>query len=79
MNSQELGLFDNILAPHSRRSFLKRAGALGLSGAALTAFLEACGGASSTTTSTTPASIPVGPIDLPTLMSNAKKRASCKQ
>lgn len=72
MNSQEQKLFDNIFASHSRRSFLKRAGALGLSGTALTAFLEACGG-STTTTSTAPATIPVGPIDMQTLMSNAKK------
>ncbi len=72
MNSQEQKLFDNIFASHSRRSFLKRAGALGLSGTALTAFLEACGG-STTTTSTTPAPIPVGPIDMQTLTSNAKK------
>jgi len=72
MNSQEFELFGNIFSPHSRRSFLKRAGTLGLSGAALTAFLEACGG-SSTTTVTTPVSIPVGPIDLNTLISHAKQ------
>ncbi len=73
MDSQEPRLFDNIFAPYSRRSFLKRAGALGLSGAALSAFLEACGGGSSTTTSTTLASIPVGPIDMQTLISKAKQ------
>lgn len=72
MNSQEHELFDTIFTPHSRRSFLKRAGALGLSGTALTAFLEACGG-TTTTTGSTPASIPVGPIDMQTLTSNAKK------
>src|SRR6266849_1087792 len=71
MNSQEHGLFDTIFTPHSRRSFLKRAGALGLSGTALTAFLEACGG--TTTTGSTPAAIPLGPIDLQTLTTNAKK------
>jgi putative spermidine/putrescine transport system substrate-binding protein len=71
MNSQEHGLFDTIFTPHSRRSFLKRAGALGLSGTALTAFLEACGG--TTTTGSTPAAIPLGPIDMQTLTSNAKK------
>ncbi len=71
MNNQEPGLFDTIFTPHSRRSFLKRAGALGLSGTALTAFLEACGG--TTTTGSTPAAIPVGPIDMQTLTSNAKK------
>ena len=72
MNSQEHGLFDPIFTPHSRRSFLRRASALGLSGTALTAFLEACGG-TTTTTGSTPASIPVGPIDMQTLTSNAKK------
>ena len=71
MNSQEHELFDTIFTPHSRRSFLKRAGVLGLSGTALTAFLEACGG--TTTTGSTPASIPLGPIDMQTLTANAKK------
>jgi len=71
MNSQEHELFDTIFTPHSRRSFLKRASALGLSGTALTAFLEACGG--TTTTGSTPAAIPLGPIDLQTLTTNAKK------
>ncbi len=71
MNSQEHELFDTIFTPHSRRSFLKRASALGLSGTALTAFLEACGG--TTTTGSTPAAIPLGPIDMQTLTSNAKK------
>jgi putative spermidine/putrescine transport system substrate-binding protein len=71
MNSQEHELIDTIFTPHSRRSFLKRAGALGLSGTALTAFLEACG--STTTTGSTPAAIPVGPIDMQTLATNAKK------
>src|SRR5260370_8642864 len=72
MNSQEHELFDTIFTPHSRRSFLKRASALGLSGTALTAFLEACGG--TTTTGSTPAAIPFGPIDMQTLTSNAKKK-----
>jgi putative spermidine/putrescine transport system substrate-binding protein len=71
MNSQEHELFDTIFTPHSRRSFLKRAGALGLSGTALTAFLEACGG--TTTTGSTPAAIQLGPIDIQTLTTNAKK------
>ena len=76
MNSQESKLFDSILAPHSRRNFLKRVGALSLSGTALAAFLEACGGGGGTTTTTSsgpPAAIPVGPIDMQTLVSNAKK------
>lgn len=71
MNRQEHELFGSIFAAQSRRSFLKRAGALGLSGTALTAFLEACG--NTTTTGSTPASIPVGPIDMQTLTANAKK------
>ncbi len=73
MNSQESKLFDSILAPHSRRNFLKRVGALSLSGTALAAFLEACGGTTTTTSSGPPAAIPVGPIDMQTLVSNAKK------
>jgi putative spermidine/putrescine transport system substrate-binding protein len=71
MNSQEHELFATIFASQSRRSFLKWAGALGLSGTALTAFLEACG--STTTTGSTPAAIPVGPINMQTLTANAKK------
>ncbi len=43
MNSQRQELFGNVFAPHDRREFIKRAAALGLSGTALTAFLEACG------------------------------------
>ncbi len=70
MNSHELELFSKLLAPHSRRNFIKRAGALGLSATALSAFLEACG-SSSTTTSSAPNL--AGPIDMQTLMSNAKK------
>src|SRR5215469_4103862 len=74
MSNQELESLGNIFGPHTRRNFLKRAGALGLSGAALTAFLEACG--STTTTSTTPASIPVGPVPMQTLIDNAKKEGN---
>ncbi len=48
MQSREQELFEKLFSPHSRRDFIKRAGALGLSASALTAFLEACG--SSTTT-----------------------------
>ena len=70
MNSQERELFGNVFAPHNRRDFLKRAGALGLSASALTAFLEACG---STSTSTTPSVNLAGPIDMQTLITNTKK------
>ncbi|GAC1565804.1 MAG: ABC transporter substrate-binding protein [Ktedonobacteraceae bacterium] len=72
MSGQERELFDPLFSPHNRREFLKRSGAIGLSGAALTAFLEACG--SSSTGSGTPATNVnmAGPIDLQTLMSHAK-------
>ncbi|MBA2682757.1 MAG: extracellular solute-binding protein [Ktedonobacteraceae bacterium] len=73
MSSQERELFGNLLAPQNRRDFIKRAGALGLSASALTAFLEACG-STTTTGSGTPSGINMaGPIDMQTLMSNAKK------
>ena len=69
MSNQEFDLFmNNLLAPHSRRHFFKRASALGLSTTALTALLAACGG-----TTTTSSTIPVGPIDMQTLISSAKK------
>jgi putative spermidine/putrescine transport system substrate-binding protein len=71
MSSQEQELFSQLLAPHSRRNFLKRAGALGLSGAAFAAFLEACG--SNTGGGTTPTVNMAGPIDMQTLTTNAKK------
>jgi putative spermidine/putrescine transport system substrate-binding protein len=71
MSSQEQELFGNLFAPQNRRDFIKRAAALGLSGTALTAFLEACG--STSTTSTTSNVNLVGPIDLQTLTTNAKK------
>jgi len=70
MNSKARELFDPLFSPHNRRDFLKRAGAIGLSGATLSGFLEACG---SSTGSTTTSSVNMaGPIDLPTLMSHAK-------
>ncbi len=72
MSSQERELFDPLFSPHNRREFLKRAGAAGLSGAALTAFLEACGSTSGGGTTPTPNVNMAGPIDLPTLMSHAK-------
>src|SRR5437588_5186041 len=71
MNSQELELFGNLFAPHSRRSFLRRAGALGISAPALAAFLEACGGG--TSTSSPPPITSSGPIDMGTLKTYAKQ------
>src|SRR5947199_8727025 len=73
MNSQELELFAKLLTPHNRRDFIKRAGALGLSATTLSAFLEACGSSTTTTTGSGSTTIPVGPIDMNTLISNAKK------
>src|SRR6266446_10522837 len=72
MDSREQELFDKLLSPHNRRDFIKRAGALGLSASALTAFLEACG-SSSTTTTTGSGTNMAGPIDMQTLITNAKK------
>jgi putative spermidine/putrescine transport system substrate-binding protein len=71
MDTQEQELFSKLLAPHSRRAFIKRAGALGLSATAFSAFLEACGSSSTTTSSGTTPNM-AGPIDLQTLMSHAK-------
>ncbi len=61
------GIFSAFVAAHSRRSFLKRAGAISLSVPALAAFLEACG---TTTTASSPNL--AGPIDMQTLVSKAK-------
>ncbi len=73
MSSQERELFHPLFFPHNRREFMKRAGAVGLSGAALSAFLEACGSTSGGGgTTPTPNVNMAGPIDLPTLMSHAK-------
>lgn len=72
MSSQEKELFGNPLSPHNRREFLKRAGALGLSGSALAAFLDACGGGSSGSSTPTTNINMAGPIDMNTLMSHAK-------
>ncbi|TMD48046.1 MAG: extracellular solute-binding protein [Chloroflexi bacterium] len=74
MSSQEHELFGNLFSPHNRRDFMKRAGAVGLSGTALTAFLEACGnsGGSGSSSSTTTPNL-AGPIDMQTLMSHAKQ------
>ncbi|HVB72343.1 MAG TPA: extracellular solute-binding protein [Ktedonobacteraceae bacterium] len=73
MSNQEHELFDPLFSPHNRRDFLKRAGAVGLSGAALTAFLEACGSTSTGSASPTASVNMAGPIDMQTLMTQAKK------
>jgi putative spermidine/putrescine transport system substrate-binding protein len=71
MNNQEQEFLGKVFAPHNRREFIKRAAALGLSASALSAFLEACG--SSTSTGSTSTVTMVGPIDMQTLITNAKK------
>jgi putative spermidine/putrescine transport system substrate-binding protein len=68
--SQEANSMQRLFGPHNRRAFLQRAGALGLSGAALTAFLEACG--STTTASSTAGINMAGPIPMSTLIAKAK-------
>jgi putative spermidine/putrescine transport system substrate-binding protein len=70
MSNQEF--LSAILGAQSRRNFLKRAGALGVSTAALTAFLEACG-SSAPPPANTPSVNMAGPIPLQTLITNAKK------
>ncbi len=73
MQSREQELFEKLFSPHNRRDFIKRAGALGLSASALTAFLEACGSTTTTGGSTPAASVNMaGPIDMQTLTTNAK-------
>ena len=72
MNSQEQELFGKVFSPHNRRDFLKRAGALSLSGTALAAFLDACGSSTGGGSSTSTVNM-TGPINMQTLMSNAKK------
>ena len=73
MESQEQELFQKLFSPHNRRDFIKHAGALGLSASALTAFLEACGSSTSSGSSSTPTVNMAGPIDMQTLITNAKK------
>jgi putative spermidine/putrescine transport system substrate-binding protein len=74
MQSREQELFEKLFSPHNRRDFIKRAGALGLSASALTAFLEACGSSTTTGGSTPTATVNMaGPIDMQTLTANAKK------
>jgi putative spermidine/putrescine transport system substrate-binding protein len=72
MSHQEQDTFHTLFAPHNRRDFIKRAGALGLSAGALSAFLEACG-SSGTSASNTAGINMAGPIDMQTLISKAKK------
>ena len=74
MNNQEQEFLGKVFAPHNRREFIKRATALGLSASALSAFLEACG--SSTSTGSTSTVNMAGPIDMQTLITNAKKEGS---
>ncbi len=71
MSMQEL--FQNALGSQSRRDFLRRAGAVGVSTAALTSFLEACGSTTGSTGAATPTVNMAGPIDMQTLIANAKK------
>lgn len=70
MSHQEENIARNLFASHNRREFIKRAGALGLSGAALSAFLEACGG--SNPAASTAGINMTGPIELNTLVTKAK-------
>ena len=72
MSNQEL--FGNVFAPRSRRRFLEQAAALGVSSVALASFLEACGSSTTSTTTTTGSGVNMaGPIDMQTLITNAKK------
>jgi putative spermidine/putrescine transport system substrate-binding protein len=55
-----------------RRTFLKQAGLLGASSVAFSAFLDACGANSTSGSASSNANL-AGPIDMNTLISNAKK------
>jgi putative spermidine/putrescine transport system substrate-binding protein len=71
--SSEQELFSQLLTPHNRRAFIQRASALGLSGAALAAFLEACGSNTGSGGTTPTATVNLaGPIDMQTLISKTK-------
>src|SRR5258708_3667729 len=72
MRSPKQDLFGSPFSPHNRRDFLQRAGAVGLSGTALAAFLDACG-SSSGGASTTSSIKMTGPIDVQTLTTHAKQ------
>jgi putative spermidine/putrescine transport system substrate-binding protein len=71
MSQQEENILRDVFAPHNRREFLKRAGALGISASALAAFLEACGSNTTASSSTTGIDM-TGPIAVSTLLSKAK-------
>lgn len=71
MPHHEQELFGTLFSPHHRRTFLKRAGALSLSGTAIAALLDACG--TSSGGSATQNINMAGPIDMATLMSHAKQ------
>ncbi len=62
----------------NRRHFLQQAGAFGVSSLALVSFLEACGGQSATSSSSTTTNTAnmTGPIAMQTLITNAKKEGS---
>ncbi len=64
--------FANAFSPRSRRRFLQQAGTLGVSSLALTSFLEACNSASGTSSTSSGVNM-AGPIDMQTLITNAKK------
>ena len=66
-------LFRNMFAPRSRRRFLEQAGTFGVSSLALASFLEACSSSSPTSTTTGSTVNMAGPIDMQTLITNAKK------
>lgn len=71
MSNHDQEMFHSIFTPHNRRAFLKRAGALSLSGAALAAFLESCGNSNG---GSAPTNVNMaGPIDMQTLISHAKQ------
>ncbi len=72
MSQQEEKILQNVFAPHNRREFLKRAGALGVSASALAAFLAACGNNTPTANSSTSNIDMSGPIAVSTLISKAK-------
>src|SRR5260370_17505436 len=71
MNHSEENRVSSLFTPHNRRDFIKRAGALGLSAGAFSAFLEACGSTTPTTTGASSVNM-AGPIDMSTLISKAK-------
>ena len=66
-----LEFLSHFRASMGRRAFLKNTGALGLTATSFSAFLASCG--SNTTASSTPVVNMSGPIDMNTLISNAKK------